>query len=222
MIRVNAWGYDATTDKYMFRLVPTYTSLGMEDRSIPILFSICRETRQIAQRTFIRGITNIRNSEKLYWNSDVDFFYLNLRTLRVRNPYYPRLRTLHDSFLLVQNLGLWMGPTLWHGLIKGTCVEWLHGFPNLKHLRLVVELRNGCGPWHWMKSLTYDLSGHLSIPEEFTILPAQAAATTVSTDEQNCPTYVQEAVAQKFEQYRADNHPEWVPPVVEVYQLSDC
>jgi hypothetical protein len=211
MVRVKAWAYDRPTDKYRFRLELD------EDRSIPILFNICRETREIAQRTFILGFNNIRDTSKLYWNPESDIFYLNLRTLRIRNPGYSRIRTLHNSLEEVQNLGLRMGPGLWHSLTHGTCVEWLHGFPNLRHLRLIVEPREGCGPWDWTNWTNY-----FSIPEEASVpegFPTPDLSVGVPSDLR--PAYVQSVVAQKFEQYRAENHPAWVPPIVGVYHMPD-
>lgn len=209
MIRVKAWAYDRPTDKYRFRLEME------EDRSIPILFSICRETREIAQKTFLLGFNNIRDTEKQYWNPKSDIFYLNLRTLRIRNPSYSRIRTLHNSLIMVQNLGLRMGPGLWYSLTRGTCVDWLHGFLNLKHLRLIVEPREGCGPWDWA-----NLTSYFDIPEDV-IATGQILSPQPSFEEASRPAYVQSAVVQKFEKYRVDNHPEWVPPTVEIYQIPD-
>lgn len=108
-----------------------------------------------------------------------------------------------------------MGPGLWHSLTHGTCVEWLHGFPNLKHLRLIIEPREGCGPWDWTNSYN-----DFSIPEE-RAAPYPISTPDLPMDEESRPVYVQHVVVRKLEQYRAENYPEWVPPVVEVYHLPD-
>jgi hypothetical protein len=209
MIRVKAWAYDRPMDKYRFRLEME------EDRTIPVLFHICHETREIAQRTFMLGFRNIRDTEKLYYNPKSDILYLHLRTLRIRTPRYRRIRTLHNSLAMVQNLGLRMGPGLWFSLTRGTSVEWLHGFPSLKHLRLIVEPREGSSPWDWTNS-----AGYFSMPEESDASDYPVTPAT-SVDERARPEYVQSVVARKLERYRAENHPEWVPPIVEVYYMPD-
>lgn len=211
MVRVKAWAYDRPTDRYRFRLEME------EDRTIPILFNICRETREIAQKTFVLGFNNIRDTEKLYWNPEVDIFYLNLRTLRIRTPGYSRIRTLHNSLTLVQNLGLRMGPGLWYSLTRGTCVEWLHGFPNLKHLRLIIEPREGCSPWDWTNSSNdFVILEEVFAPDGLLIPgPPNREAGDLR------PAYVQSVIAQKCEQFRVEMHPEWVPPIVEVYQMPE-
>jgi hypothetical protein len=211
IIRVKAWAYDRPLDTYRFRLEME------EDRSIPILFNICHETREIAQQTFTRGFDNIRDTEKLYWNPELDVFYLNLRTLRIRNPRFSRIRTLEDSFVMVHNIALRMGPGLWNSLTRGNCVYWLHDFPNLKHIRLIVESQEGCDPWDWTTT------GYFTIPDVDGASEGSGyiSASEISTDKENRPAYVQEVVTRILERYRVLFHPEWVPPVVEVFHMPD-
>jgi hypothetical protein len=215
MIRVKAWAYDRPTDRYRFLLEME------QERSIPVLFNICRESREIAQRTFILGMNEIRDTQKLYWNPESDIFYLNLRTLRIRNPRYSRIRTLHESLHVAQNLGLRICPGLWYSLTRGTCAEWLHEFPNLKHLHLIIEPREGCGPWDWTNLIT-DLND-VGIVEEVFAVESFLPSRVESVEEVSGlhPAYVQSVVVQKFEQYKAANDPEWVPPIVEVHHMPE-
>lgn len=215
MIRVKAWAYDRFNDKYRFLLELE------EERSIPVLFQICRESREIAQRAFVLGMTEIRDTEKLYWNPESDIFYLNLRTLRIRNPRFSRIKSLQDSLHLAQNLGLRIGPGLWYGLTRGTCVEWLHEFPNLKHLRLIIEPREGSGPWDWADLRTeLNDAGNAGIVEDiFSVDSFMTAGVKEASDLR--PAYVKSVVVRKLEEYRVANHPEWVPPVVDVYHMPE-
>jgi hypothetical protein len=215
MIRVKAWAYDRPTDRYRFLLEME------QERSIPILFNICRETREIAQRTFVLGINQIRDTDQLYWNPESDIFYLNLRTLRIRNPRYSRIKTLHNSLHFAQNLGLRIGPGLWYSLTRGTCIEWLHGFPNLKHLRLIIEPREGCGPWDWT-NLRTDLNDVGIVEEVFAVESfLSVGVESLENISDLRPAFVQTVVVQKFEQYRATNDPKWMPPIVEVYHMPE-
>lgn len=94
-------------------------------------------------------------------------------------------------------------------------MEWLHGFPNLKYLRLLIEPREGCDPWDWT-SRSNDDGGIL---EEAYSMDLIQRDLTIDRARDLLTIYVQKVVLQKFDEFKAVKDPEWMLPVVDVHHL---
>lgn len=219
-LRLNVWRHALPKGRTLKVRVDAYddsrASLLDKFSAVPTICHVNSEARQLALSILRNGLGPNTEESDFYWNPNEDIVYFppsvswtngSLEKYLFKDKVPSSYR--NDGILPVAQhlalpLNVWLAQGLYlEPLASRWTLDWLHKFPHLQSLTLLIEPFD---QWIGLPNTTIVYYQPLDVPVQ------QILA--------HKPSQIADMVEKSLEEYRVANDPAWDPPVVDVLVLG--